>query len=229
MNPEIENLINMALADGEVTEKERAIILRTAEALGFDRDEVEMILDGKIALQKKELSHSESSKENTSNKAGDIKKCPSCGSTVTSFNTNCIDCGHEFRNIEADTSISKLFDLLMEAETSAKDNTIFGSIGNLLSGREDTTTEKKRNIIANFPIPNSKESIIEFLSTAFPKAKKATIFNCFNGHERYIRNLFVEAWKSKCEQIIMKARFSMKDDKKTLDELEYYAKQLGIK
>ena len=88
MNPEIENLINMALADGEVTEKERAIILRKAEALGFDRDEVEMILDGKIALQKKELSHSESSKENTSNKAGDIKKCPSCGAPVPSFKQN---------------------------------------------------------------------------------------------------------------------------------------------
>ena len=32
MNSEIENLINMALADGEVTEKERGIILRKAEA-----------------------------------------------------------------------------------------------------------------------------------------------------------------------------------------------------
>ena len=33
----------------------------------------------------------------------------------------------------------------------------------------------------------------------------------------------------KCHQIIMKARFSMKDDKKTLEEIEVYAKQLGIK
>ena len=98
MNPEIENLINMALADGEVTEKERGIILRKAEALGLDQDEVEMILDGKIAIQKKELSHSQSSKENTSNKAGDIKKCPSCGSPVQSFATKCSDCGHEFSN-----------------------------------------------------------------------------------------------------------------------------------
>jgi len=54
MHPEIENLINMALADGEVTERERAIILRKAESLGIDKDEVEIILDGKIALMKKE-------------------------------------------------------------------------------------------------------------------------------------------------------------------------------
>jgi hypothetical protein len=33
MNPEIENLINMALADGEV-------ILRKADSLGLDRDEI---------------------------------------------------------------------------------------------------------------------------------------------------------------------------------------------
>ena len=33
MHPEIENLINMALADGEVTEKERGIILRKSETL----------------------------------------------------------------------------------------------------------------------------------------------------------------------------------------------------
>ena len=54
MNAEIENLIEMALADGEVTEKERAIIFRKADTLGEDKDEVEMILDGKIALLKKE-------------------------------------------------------------------------------------------------------------------------------------------------------------------------------
>ena len=45
MHPEIENLINMAIADGEVTEKERAIILRKAEGFGEDKDEVEMILE----------------------------------------------------------------------------------------------------------------------------------------------------------------------------------------
>ena len=37
------------------------------------------------------------------------------------------------------------------------------------------------------------------------------------------------AWLAKCEQIIIKSRFSMKDDKLTLEEIEFYAKQLGIK
>ena len=76
MHPEIENLINMALADGEVTEKERGIILRKAEALGLDQDEVEMILDGKIALMNNELVKSQT-QELKSNKEGDLRKCPS--------------------------------------------------------------------------------------------------------------------------------------------------------
>ena len=45
MHPEIENLISMAIADGDVTEKERAIILRKADLLSEDKDEVEMILE----------------------------------------------------------------------------------------------------------------------------------------------------------------------------------------
>lgn len=48
MNPEIEKLINMALADGQVTDKEREIILRKAEKLGIDVDEMEMYLEGRL-------------------------------------------------------------------------------------------------------------------------------------------------------------------------------------
>jgi hypothetical protein len=36
MHPEIEKLVEMALADGQVTDKEREIILLKAEKLGLD-------------------------------------------------------------------------------------------------------------------------------------------------------------------------------------------------
>ena len=45
MHPEIEKLIELALADGQVTERERNVILKKAKSLGVDEDEVEMILD----------------------------------------------------------------------------------------------------------------------------------------------------------------------------------------
>ena len=42
MHPELDKLIEMALADGQVTDKEREIILRKAEKLSLDVDEVEI-------------------------------------------------------------------------------------------------------------------------------------------------------------------------------------------
>jgi hypothetical protein len=92
MHPEIENLINMALADGEVTEKERGIILRKAEELGEDKDEVEMILDGKLH----QLQDTQK-KQNGNSKHGVIKKCPHCGAPAKSFTDKCDACGEDFR------------------------------------------------------------------------------------------------------------------------------------
>lgn len=92
MHPEIENLINIALADGEVSEKERAIILRKAESLGIDKDEVEMILEGKLH----QLS-TKKSQQNQNSKQGVIKKCPHCGATAKSFSDKCEACGEDFR------------------------------------------------------------------------------------------------------------------------------------
>ena len=92
MHLEIENLINMALADGEVTEKERAIILRKAEKLGLDPDEVEMVLEGKIDELK-----SKQTKQNQNQKQGVIKKCPHCGAPAKSFSDKCDACGEDFR------------------------------------------------------------------------------------------------------------------------------------
>jgi membrane protease subunit (stomatin/prohibitin family) len=50
---ELEHLIQMVLADGEITEKERATVLKKAETLGLNVDEVEIILDGRLALMRR--------------------------------------------------------------------------------------------------------------------------------------------------------------------------------
>lgn len=52
MNPELEKLVQMSLVDGQVTDKEREIILRKAVKLGLDVDEVEMYLEGFISSNK---------------------------------------------------------------------------------------------------------------------------------------------------------------------------------
>ena len=45
MHPDIEKLISIAKENGDLTEKQREIILRKAEKLGEDVDEVELRLD----------------------------------------------------------------------------------------------------------------------------------------------------------------------------------------
>jgi hypothetical protein len=40
---------------------------------------------------------------------------------------------------------------------------------------------------------------------------------------------YIKAWRAKAEQVIIKARFSLKEDKKLLDEINNYAKQIEIK
>lgn len=239
MNPEIENLINMALADGEVTEKERSIILRKAESLGLDQDEIEMILDGKIALLNKQSANLENAKP-PSQKEGDIKKCPSCGALVQSFSTKCSDCGHEFRNIDSANSINQLVLKLEIAEQNARNSNQSGGIfGGLLEFVDsETATERrifeaKANIISTYPISNSKEDILEFLTLSVAQINSiqiGTLIRLAGTSGTYGYKIkYKNAWISVANSVIMKARFSMKEDKATLSEIEYYAKQLGIK
>ena len=52
MNQEIEHLIDMAIAGGNIGAKEKEIIFRKAEILGENKDEVDLIIKGKLALLK---------------------------------------------------------------------------------------------------------------------------------------------------------------------------------
>lgn len=243
MKPELENLIEMALADGEVTEKERAIILRKAEALGEDSDEVEMILDGKIALMLKEQNASQQQSKPKSNKEGTTKKCPSCGAPVESFNTKCQDCGHEFRDTEAAVTaqtISQEFSkidkecrdeyfergndvMVTEATWLTKANRMVKPSALIEGEIGATVAERKTNFLSSFPIPNTKEDILEILALGIPEAKLELGLERF-GHKGVMK----KTWLAKCEQIIIKARFAMKEDKKTLEEIEHYAKQINV-
>jgi hypothetical protein len=239
MNEQLEKLIDFALADGILTDKEKEVLYRKANEFGVDQDEFEMVLEAKLFEKQKSMKEeSLKTKEAApkSDKFGDVKKCPACGSMVQSFQIKCIDCGHEFSNIESNASINKLFEMLNDAENERKDEgmSVGKAIGGIFAnayglGGGDKVNSKKKTIISNFPIPTTKNDIIEFLSLAVPKAKTVGNFLTKQQPENKGHNDFVNVWKTKCEQIIMKARFSMKEDKKTLDEINNYAKELKIK
>ncbi|MDR0756158.1 MAG: hypothetical protein LBE99_04585 [Puniceicoccales bacterium] len=234
-NEQLEKLIELSLADGELTEKEKQVLFKKAEAAGIDLDEFEVVLDAKLYEKQQALKKTDAPAASApkSDKLGDVKKCPSCGAIAQSFQTKCLDCGHEFSNIEANTSANKLFHLLDAIESQRNDGVADGVLKKLpisrVLGIGNKTDTRKKDIIKNFPIPNTKEDILEFLSLAVPNARQKGNFFTKDNPGNAEHNEFVPVWKAKCEQIVMKARFSMKDDKKTLAEIENYAQQLGIK
>jgi len=95
MNQELEKYIDMAVADGEVTEKEKTVLLRKAKELGVDQDELDMILEAKLHLQKKS---SEKPKNEPSISA--TKECPSCGAQNDVIFTNCMFCKTALPNVD---------------------------------------------------------------------------------------------------------------------------------
>ena len=54
-NEKLEALITAALADGVLTDKEKEILFKKAEAMGIDHDEFELVLEGRLAKRKKEM------------------------------------------------------------------------------------------------------------------------------------------------------------------------------
>ena len=103
------------------------------------------------------------------------------------------------------------------------------AIQNLILGKGDELKAYLEEVHFNVPIPNTKDDILEFLSTAIPNAKQKGNMFTKTQPENKSHNDLAPTWKSKCEQIIMKAKFSMKDDKKTLEEIMAYGNELGIK
>ena len=210
MNIELENLIDMALADGEVTEKERAIILRKAEALGEDKDEIEMILDAKLHLKNNDVK----SKKNQSQKEGIINKCPSCGEILNSFSSKCPSCGYEIRGKKANKIISDIEKKIENVRIDFKER-----IANAIKKTDKDYLQVVEqynvigNVISNISVPNTKEDLIEVISYCYPKrfdihnaeAYKAKYKECMSKLEMLAINdnsLFpiIEMYKSKVEK-----------------------------
>jgi hypothetical protein len=157
MHPEIEKLIDMAIADGQITEKERNVILKKATELGFNSDEVEMILDGK-------LHQLEASKPKQKEKVGNIKTCPACGASTKSFQIKCEDCGHEFQNTKIDGYINE-FKKTIDKVISEKHILYKYKVNNVEHEIPNETSKDKAvaSLIKSYPLPKNKEDIIELL------------------------------------------------------------------
>ena len=154
---ELEELIEGALADGVITDKERAVLHKKAESEGVDPDELDMVLDGRLAKKKSQIPIPPKPVEST--KMGNVMKCPNCGEPYQPGAYKCPTCGHVFQNIEANRSSVRLAAGIQRMMDRAK-------------GKELTEKEVAQicSYIKNFPIPTTKDDILEFMLLCRAKA-----------------------------------------------------------
>jgi len=222
-SPDLEKLIEAALMDGELTEKEKQVLFKKAEKEGIDLDEFEMMLNARLYEKQQSMKKTETpSVAPKSNKYGDVKKCPNCGAVVKSFQTRCSDCDFEFRDIEAIGSIKNLHDELVKIEK----NLIGKKRGLWDKSLEDDIMEAKMRFISTYPIPNTKEDILEFLALAISEGRAGEKLSVWSADSNSLVVTYRKTWRDKAKQVIIKARLALKDDKSAMEEIEYYAKLL---
>ncbi len=109
MNQDLENLIDLALADGVLSEKEMQVLNKKAKELGVDQDEFEMVLEARLHLRNKEGTLLKN-KDN-------VLKCPSCNDIVPGLSKVCPSCGFVLNSGSKSSESEKgLEDLISDIE-----------------------------------------------------------------------------------------------------------------
>ncbi len=142
MHEDVRKLINIAMENGELTAKQREIILRRAKAVGQDIDEVEMVLESFSRTTSNAVS---------SNKVA--RKCPRCGAYVSSLESRCPECGTILDSEDASNSVIRDSIAALEHrlnEISVKRTTFNTSSIALL----------RKDIIRSFSVPLTKTAQI---------------------------------------------------------------------
>jgi hypothetical protein len=163
-NEQIETLISAALADGMLTEKEKQVLFKKAQAQGIDLDEFEIILDARLVELEKAEKAKAAAAAPKSNKLGDVKKCPNCGAIVQSYLGACPECGYGFEDISANLTSRKLAEKLDKVAKEWDDKINAEKNDDrqweLSKGKEQALAQA----IMTIPLPNTKADLFEFMT-----------------------------------------------------------------
>lgn len=169
-----------------------------------------------VAEEKKNETSREELTERKMVYDGKIHKCPNCGEVLNSFVTNCPACGYELRDSKNSSAVEELSRKLEEIELN-RDRTkvstkILGAFN--LSDGLTKTDEQKISLIRNFPIPNTKEDLYEFLILS---KSNIEIDLYENTQIKSARLAISDAWKAKFEQAYQKAKLLLKNDDRMIE------------
>ena len=161
---------------------------------GEDKGEV----DGDESTSEWEPSSSSTYKSEAG--VGNVKHCPACGEIVGLNDFVCGACGFELKRV-TDGSISDLYKKLEAIESQRPENEKVDLLRDRFGAKR--TDALKANAIRYFPIPNTKEDLLEFLVMANANCKK---------DPGNATDVVSEAWKSKLDQAYDKAEILFADD-----------------
>lgn len=236
---QLERLIEMALVDGQLTEKKKQVLFKKAESLGIDLDEFEMVLDARAFERNKQQTKSTQTTDNVVS----IASTPDPIQVLSPINQliKQLNDVEDKLNLELQAELDKRREergkLNAKNVVNAVKEFIPGSsllsIGKTLMGNEDLSDEekdeelrekyetkireKKKETISNFMLPDSKEVVLEFLSVS--------VYNSTNKTNQ--QNGLGKAWKEKSLQIINKYRVTFSTDNSFVMELEKYNQEIN--
>ena len=103
---ELQALIDQYLTDGVITDKERQVILKKAEGMGLDRDEIDLYLDAEV--QKIDQATDAAVRKQKG------KQCPYCGGSVPQLTDKCPHCSENITP-EASQELQEILDKLEDS------------------------------------------------------------------------------------------------------------------
>lgn len=278
----MEALIQATLEDGVLEDNEKAALIKRAQKEGIDLDELDIYINSLLQKRKRELNKENEAREEKHQQAkkeafGQV--CPNCGKQVPPLTLKC-DCGYEFNKKNVKSSVERLYEALNSIELTEveKDSAKFKGSDGIIHYDEDKLLYlklvKKKEIISSFPVPNTKEDIVEFLALSAPNAQKkgglwgtilgrsiilsviiiicsiiiciatgswvpmilVPFFGVFFGglivrdaDKATLRhNELATIWKSKFDQVMIKAR-SLRGDPEFTQQLDYYENMVNPK
>ena len=167
---ELNALIQEYLTDGVLTDKERAVILKKAEGMGLDRDEIDLYLDAQV--QKIDQATDAAVRKQKG------KQCPYCGGSVPLLADKCPHC-NETITAEASKELQEILDKLEGALIDLKDGKDYKRSKAIVEG----FARKARLYYSNNPKITALMAEIENETLiAEKRAKKQVYFETYKQH-----------------------------------------------
>lgn len=154
---------------------------------------------------------------------GVIHKCPNCGQVLDAFSAACPSCGYEFRDSKANSSLHEL-SLKLQEITARSDRSKKQTPGEWLRRDSSNTDDQAAALIKAFPIPNTKENLIEFIIVSASNVNADSFNELKNGSLSSSEIAMSNAWLAKLEQAYQKASIMLSDDASFVKIQEVYDK-----